>query len=249
MKKIITVSIIGVGARGGETYGRYMNLQKDKYKITNLCDINAERLNKYGKLFNVPEKNRFISATEFFNEKRSELLIISTLDKIHVEIAEKALKRGYHILLEKPISDNIQDLKNLLEESKKHNEKIMVCHVLRYTVMIEKIKKLLEDGVIGKLITVDHTENVGFWHAAHSYVRGNWRRAEETSPMIMAKCCHDFDLLQYFIGDECESVSSYGDTNFFNKENKPEDTADRCVECKLIDACPYSAKKIYLDMW
>ena len=248
-KSIITVSIIGVGARGGEAYGRYFHKLSDRYRITNLCDINQERLEKYGSIFGVPVENRFTDEGEFFGEKRSDLLLVSTLDRLHVRMAKRGLELGYDILLEKPISDDPREITALVECANRVGRTVMVCHVLRYTAMMRKLKEILDSGAIGKLITIDHTENVGFWHEAHSYVRGNWRRSEDTTPMIMAKCCHDLDLIQSFVGARCRTVSSMGSLTYFKEENRPAGATDRCIDCALIESCPYSAKRVYIDMW
>lgn len=247
--KVLTVSIIGVGARGGETYGRYIHSLKDRYSIVSLCDLSRERLDKYGKDFEVAKENRFLSEEDFFRCKRSDILLIGTMDASHVRIAERALSLGYHLLLEKPISGKLDELRRLVEVARASGKIVMVCHVLRYTAMVEKLKNLLDGGAIGKLISMDQTENVAFWHQAHSFVRGNWRKKEETSPMILQKCCHDFDLIQYFVGARCKALSSMGDLSYLNPKNHPEGAADRCVSCKFIETCPYSAKKIYIDMW
>lgn len=249
MEKVITVSIIGVGARGGEAYGRYMYRLKDKYKIVALCDVNKERLNKYGDAYGVEGKNRFSDENVFFEERRSDLILVTTPDKLHVRMAKKALELGYDILLEKPISDDANELDELAKAAKNSSSRILVCHVLRYTAMVRKIKELLDEGKIGKLVSVDQTENVVFWHEAHSYVRGNWRNRSVAAPMIMAKCCHDLDLLQYFVGDRCRSVASMGSLSYFKKENQPEGAAARCVDCRYKDDCQYSAKRIYIDEW
>ena len=248
-KKIITISILGVGARGGEAYGRYIHACKDKFKITSLCEPNEFRLKKYGDTFEVDESDRFLDEEEFFTKKRSDVLLIATLDRLHVRQAVRALDLGYDLVLEKPISDDPEELKMLAEKAKEKQRMVMVCHVLRYTTMIKKLKKLIDDGAIGRLITMDQTENVGFWHQAHSFVRGNWRNREETAPMIMAKCCHDLDLIQYFIGDRCKSVASMGSLSYFKSENKPEGAADRCIDCKYKDTCKFSAHTIYLENW
>ena len=249
MDKIITVSIIGVGQRGGEAYGRYIHKFPDKFRIVSLCDINGERLEKYGEAFSVPPENRFSNEESFFREKRSDLLLVCTLDKMHVRMAKRGLGLGYNILLEKPISDDAGELREIVRCAKDSGKMVMVCHVLRYTVAVNKLKEILDAGEIGRLVSVDQTENVVFWHAAHSYVRGNWRRSEDTTPMIMAKCCHDLDLIQYFIGAKCRSVSSMGSRFYFRPENKPEGAADRCTDCKYVRTCPYSAERIYVDMW
>ena len=247
--KILTMSIIGVGGRGGEAYGRYIHGCTDKFKITHLCDIRKERLEKYGKAFDVAEENRFLCEDEFFEKKRSDVLLIGTMDRQHVAMAEKALALGYDILLEKPISGDVDELRRLVEKAKEAGRVVMVCHVLRYTVTMNKLKEILDEGGIGRLISVDQIENVVFWHEAHSFVRGNWRNSDESSPMILQKCCHDLDLLQYFVGARCHSVASMGSLAYFKRENKPKGAADRCTQCSYIESCKYSAKRIYIDMW
>ena len=246
----VKTAIIGVGARGGEAYGKYINECKDKYDIVALCDKNKSKIDKYSAIFNVSAENCYTDDEAFFMKKRADLIVIATLDRDHVSVALRAIECGYkYILLEKPISDKVEELKALSDAAKKNGVTVMVCHVLRYTVAIRKVKEILDSGVIGKLITIDGLEQVAYWHYAHSYVRGNWRNGEETTPMIMAKCCHDLDLMQYFAGAKARFVNSAGDLTYFVKENKPLGAADRCLLCKYVDDCAYSAKRIYIDSW
>lgn len=241
-----TLSIIGCGSRGCDTYGSIAFCQKDKFDIVSLCDVNAKKLEKYGVIFNVPESMRFTDEDEFFKEKRSDALVIASLDKDHVRQCLKAIKLGYTILLEKPISDNEAELRELLAEQKKYDAKIMVCHVLRYAPAFVEVKKLLDQKVIGNLIMIDSIEQIAYWHFAHSYVRGNWRRKEDTAPLVLAKCCHDLDLLQYYACSKASSVNSLGSLAYFNEENAPKGSSDRCVTCSLNDSCPYSALNFYV---
>lgn len=243
----ISVAILGCGARGAEAYGRLMHSMKDKFEIVALCDVNKDKLVKYGKVFDTNELFEKVDA--FFEKKRADALVIATLDKDHVSQCEKALSLGYDILLEKPITDNIEECEKLLNAHKKYGGKILVCHVLRYAPAFIKIKELLDEHVCGELVMIDSIEQVSFWHQAHSFVRGNWRNREQTSPMILQKCCHDFDLLQFYANAKCESISSIGDLNHFKKCNQPSDAADRCVNCKYADSCCYSARKIYIGNW
>ncbi|MBE7079086.1 MAG: Gfo/Idh/MocA family oxidoreductase [Clostridiales bacterium] len=247
--KKLTVSIIGVGGRGGEAYGRYINTLRDKFQLVSLCEINPVRLKKYGDMFEVKPENRFLSEDEFFKKKRSDVLIVSTQDRQHVAQAKRALLLGYNLLLEKPISDDVEELRSLLKTAQETGGKVMVCHVLRYTAMVRKIEEILKSGALGMLVSIDQTENVVYWHEAHSYVRGNWRKREESTPMIMAKCCHDLDLLQHFAGSKCKSVSSMGSLAYFKKAYQPVGAADRCLDCKFVDSCKYSAKRVYIEMW
>ncbi len=247
--KIFTVAIIGCGSRGAEIYGWHMKDAADKYKIVALCDILPEKLTKYGERLEVPAENRFVSDEEFLAEKRADVLVIATPDDCHVKHCLLGLKAGYDILLEKPVTDKEEECKALLEAQKKYGGKVFVCHVLRYAHGFYKVKQLLSEGAVGRLVNIQAVEPVGYWHQAHSYVRGNWRREDTSTPMILAKCCHDLDLLTWYADSSCKSVSSVGDLTYFKEECAPENTAARCLDCRLVDTCPYSAKRVYVDRW
>ena len=245
--KVYTVAILGCGNRGAEIYGTLFFQQSDRFRISALCDSNSAKLETYGERFGVTAL--FQDEEEFFKQKRADLLVIATMDRDHIRQSLLGLKLGYDVLLEKPITDKREELEALLATQKQYGGKILVCHVLRYAPGYLKIAEYLDSGAIGRLVAIQAIEQVAYWHQAHSFVRGNWRSREETAPMILAKCCHDLDLLQYFAKSRCESVSSVGDLTYFNRENAPKQAAKRCVECPLIDTCPYSAKKIYVDGW
>ena len=131
---------------------------------------------------------------------------------------------------------------------KEANVTFAVCHVLRYTAFTRKLKEVLNTGVIGDIVSIQHLEGLQHWHQAHSFVRGNWRNEAESSFMLLAKCCHDLDWLRYVMGFKCLKAHSFGSLFHFNKANQPAGAADRCVECPAgVEAfCPYSALKIYL---
>lgn len=250
MNKIYKVAILGVGARGGYAYGRLIHKHaQDKLKIVALCDLREDRLQQFSQEFGVEQCNCFTDENVFFQEKRADILVIGTQDKDHVSHAIKAFACGYDIMLEKPITDKREECEKLLAAQKKYNKKALVCHVLRYAPAFLKAKELLDQGVVGRLVAINELEQVAYWHQAHSYVRGNWRNRAQAAPMILAKCCHDLDLLQYYAGSKCKSISSVGDLTYFKKENAPEGSASRCTECKYINECPYSAKHVYIERW
>ncbi len=246
MNKIFTVSILGCGSRGREAYGNNFYLLPDKFKITCLCDINPKQIEIAKSSWGVADENCFLSPEEFLKEKRSDALVIATQDRDHVDMCIRALELGYDVLLEKPITPIKEDLYRLLDAQKKYGGKVVVCHVLRYAPAFVKIKELLDSGVIGKTVCIDWIEQVAYWHIAHSFVRGNWHSEQQTSPMILAKCCHDLDLLQYYAESKCETVFSFGDVVFFNRENQPKGASDRCQNCKYKDECVYSAERLYV---
>ncbi|MBR5295333.1 MAG: Gfo/Idh/MocA family oxidoreductase, partial [Clostridia bacterium] len=176
-------------------------------------------------------------------------LVISTPDRVHVPQAVTAMRLGYDLLLEKPISDSREEINLLLKTQKETGKQVMVCHVLRFGPGYRKCKEILDSGVLGRLYAIDASERVVYWHWAQAYVRCIGALAETGHPTILAKCSHDLDLLQFYADSKCDTMSSFGELGFFKAENAPEGAAERCVDCQYIDTCPFSAKRIYIDLW
>ncbi len=245
---MLTIAILGVGSRGATTYGDYLNTLKDKVKITAICDIDKNKLNYYQKKYHIDAKNCFDCSDDFFNAKKlADVLIIATLDQQHYEHAIKALELGYHLLLEKPISPSIEECVAIEKKAKEKNRYVVVCHVLRYTPFYRKIKDIIESKQLGQIIHIQSCENVGFWHQAHSFVRGNWQNSKQTAPMILAKCCHDMDLLNWLLNLSPLAVSSFGSLTYFTKSNAPKGSAKRCYDCQIRHQCPYDAVQYYVE--
>lgn len=247
--RVLKVAIIGCGSRGADSYGKIM-FNDERFEISALCDIRKDKLDRFEKEFNVPSKCCFSNEVLFFEKRLGDMCVVATQDKDHVRHAIAALKLGYDVLLEKPITPDLDECYKLLDAQKKYGGKVIVCHVLRYAPAYRKLDKLLlEDKVIGDIVNIHAVEQVGYWHQAHSFVRGNWRKEKDTSPMILAKCCHDLDLIQHYAQSKCKSVSSIGSNYFFNRKHQPEGASDRCQTCKYKETCPYSAYDIYLNSW
>lgn len=247
MDKLITVAIIGCGGRGS-TYGRLMHERfEGKFKIVALCDISIDNLTQRGDEYGVAPENRFLDETEFFEMKRADLLVIGTQDRDHFRMAIKGMELGCDVLVEKPLTTLREECEALLACQEKTGAKVFVGHVLRYAPAFLKAEEILNSGELGRLVSIEDTEQIWYGHFAHSFVRGSWRRKDETSPMILAKSCHDLDMIQHLAGAQCVSISSVGDLNWFKEENAPEGAAMRCTECKYMETCPYSAKRLYVD--
>jgi len=245
MKKKITFAICGVGNRGT----RYANAQNkfgDDMQVVAIADLKPDRMESVNKFLHLPADRMFASADEMFAAgKLADILVVSTQDQQHREHALKGMELGYDLLLEKPIAANLEDVVMITETARKLGRTVFICHVLRYTPFYRMVKKLIDEGVVGKVETIDAAEQVGYYHIAHSYVRGNWHKEATSSPMILAKCCHDMDLFLWLTGKSCKSVSSFGSLDYFTAENKPEGAAERCMDCKLD--CPYHAPTFYLS--
>lgn len=244
----LRVALAGLGSRGKDTYAKTAKLFPEKMKITAIADIDPDKVAEVAREYGVPAEHCFSSAEELLaQEKLADVMFITTQDRQHVGHAIPALKKGYDLLLEKPVSPDLQECRDLLKAAQECGRKVVVCHVLRYTPFYTKLKEILDAGRIGETVTVMGIENVGYWHQAHSFVRGNWRNSDTTSPMILQKCCHDMDLLLWLTGKTAESVTSYGSTYLFKEEMAPEGAALRCMDgCAAKAECPFDAEKIYL---
>ena len=244
----LRVALAGLGSRGKDTYAKTAKLFPEKMKITAIADIDPDKVAEVAREYGVPAEHCFSSAEELLaQEKLADVMFITTQDRQHVGHAIPALKKGYDLLLEKPVSPDLQECRDLLKTAQECGRKVVVCHVLRYTPFYTKLKEILDAGRIGETVTVMGIENVGYWHQAHSFVRGNWRNSDTTSPMILQKCCHDMDLLLWLTGKTAESVTSYGSTYLFKEEMAPEGATLRCMDgCAAKAECPFDAEKIYL---
>ncbi len=249
MQRGVTVAIAGLGSRGKEQYAKAAKVFPEKMKIVAIADIDPEKVRQTAEEYQVPKEACFSSAEEMLEkEKLADVMFIATQDRQHVPQAIAAIKKGYHLLMEKPISPDMREWEPLLEAAGKYDRKVVVCHVLRYTPIYRKVKELLDAGEIGEVVSMMAMENVGWFHCAHSFVRGNWANDQVTSPMILQKCCHDFDLYLWLAGKHCESVSSYGSTYLFKPERAPEGAPMRCTDgCPVKDTCPFDAEAIYMD--
>ena len=238
------VAIIGFGTRG--QYYAYL-FKKRNVNVVAVCDSDLQKLQIAKNKYSVAGDRLFADEKEFFGKgKMADLLVVSTQDADHYGHAVQGLEIGYDLLLEKPIASDLKECIEIRDMSIQLNRKIFVCHVLRYAPFFTSLKKELDSGKFGKVVTINMTENVSYWHQAHSYVRGSWRSAENSTPMIIAKCCHDLDIIVWLTNSDCEYVSSFGDLSYYKRENAPEGSADYCYDCRYIADCPYSADKIYI---
>lgn len=245
---MIKLAIIGAGNRGYEAYTPYV-LENDDMKLVAVCDIDQNRLLRIEKEVGIKKDMLFSSTDDFFKKMDEEVfcdaVIIATNDKNHYYTTMRVLDYPVDVLLEKPISISEKEVRDIAKKSENMDRVFMICHVLRYAPFYRKIKELLDQGEIGRIMSINHNENIGYYHFAHSFVRGNWSKAEESSPLILQKSCHDMDILLYYIGAKPKSISAYGHLTYFREENQPEGASDRCLDCKYKDTCVFSSTEFY----
>lgn len=252
MKLPIRIVILGAGDRG-RTYASYAKAYPDKVKIVGVADINPAAREAVAHDHALPPEAVWGDWSEAVAAKPvCDVMTVTMPDALHIEPALACLDLGVHLLLEKPMARTWEECERLAAKVReKPNRLVILGHVLRYTVYYKKLKALLDAQTIGEVVSIQHLEPVAYMHAAHSFCRGNWGNTERSTPMILQKCCHDFDQFVWWLGKKCTGVSSFGSTFHFNAAHRPVGAAERCLECpaSVERACPYSARKIYLERY
>ena len=245
---MITAVLVGAGIRGKDAYGGWALRQKHRIRFVAVAEPQPERRKQFAAAHGIVPERCYSDWKELFAAgKMADICFVTTQDRAHTEPALQALALGYHVLLEKPMAVTVADCRRLVAASEKAGRQLRVAHVLRYTPFFSTIKAAVVKGLIGRIVTINHSENVSYWHFAHSYVRGNWRRAGESSPLILAKSCHDLDLLYWLVGAPAQKVSSFGELSHYRPENAPQGAARRCLDdCPHLDSCQWAVPRIYL---
>jgi predicted dehydrogenase len=242
----VRVITLGAGNRGN-VYGNYAVRHPEEMDIVGVAEPIPLRNDRYTAKHNIPEENRFPTWERVFDRpKFADAVIISTPDNLHYGPCMAALRAGYDVLLEKPIAPTEQECRDILDLAKKTGRVVAVCHVLRYAPYFVKMRDMIQSGAIGDLVSIQHMEPIGNIHMSHSYVRGNWHDRHATTPIILAKSCHDLDILRWMVGKPCKQIVAMGGLHWFRQENAPPGSTARCMDgCAVEATCPYSAMKIY----
>lgn len=245
----VTFSVVGLGGRANAYLNALQEFYPNQFEIVAIAEPIAEKRVYAKEKFAIADELLFENDLEFMKQKRlSDVAIIATQDSFHFKEAVSLLEKGYDLILEKPISTNLEEIIELYKISKNYpNQIVAVCHVLRHSVFFNTIKQIVDSKKFGEVISIQHNENVGYYHFAHSYVRGQWNNSNTSGPVIMTKSCHDMDILLYLLGDKhAKTIASIGSLSMFcEKKFNAKIMADNCANCSIQNSCAYSAVKIY----
>jgi len=249
MTQPIEAVLVGAGNRGHEAYGSYALAHPDEIRFVAVAEPHDVRRTRFAQAHHIPPERRFRTWEHLFAQRQmADAALICTMDDLHVGPTIAALEAGYDVLLEKPMATTVADCVRLVQTAERSGHILMLCHVLRYTSFFSTLHDIIASGRLGDIITVEQRENVSFWHMAHSYVRGHWRSRRLSSPMILAKCCHDFDILFWNLGT-VKRLSSFGSLLHYRAENAPPGAPERCTAgCPYEAECPWFAPRLYLEL-
>ncbi|QTN33316.1 Gfo/Idh/MocA family oxidoreductase [Akkermansiaceae bacterium] len=247
MSKSLSFAVIGCGSRGRT----YMRIARQLgHRIVAISDTSESALAVMKEIAGENDPQEFASGEELLatGKRLADVALVSTQDAQHFGHASAALRLGYDVLLEKPAAQSSEECEELARIAKENNCKLILCFVLRYTPFYRTIKGVIDAGKIGDIVTIQASEGVGPFHNVHSYVRGKWSVTAESTPMIIAKCSHDTDLLAWFAGSRAVSVTSHEDTSHFRPDKAPEGATDRCTDgCPHVGICSWDAHRYLTD--
>lgn len=248
MKKL-KAALLGAGNRG-QVYCDYSLYCPQELEIVAVIDVNPFKMNEAGDKYSVPASARYTNLDTFLADKvECDFIVNATMDEMHYETAMKTLNAGYNLILEKPVTGKKEELLEIAKTAEEKGLKVLVCHVLRYTPFCRVIKEILKSGKLGRVMNMYLNEHVWYGHFINAYVRGKWRSEEACgSGFLLAKCCHDTDLLCWLNNDtQPVKVSSFGSRSFFTEENAPEGATQYCYECPHKDSCMFDAHRLQIE--
>ncbi|HEU4608467.1 MAG TPA: Gfo/Idh/MocA family oxidoreductase, partial [Chitinophagaceae bacterium] len=221
LSRPVTAVLIGAGHRG-TIYASYAIKYPKELKIAGVADSNEIRRQKTARQHQIPADHCFDSWEKLFEgPKIADAVIIATPDQLHTAPCLKALDMGYDVLLEKPIAPTEAECRLILEKAHASGRIVGVCHVLRYTAYFRELKEIIDAGLLGEIVSVQHLEPIEHIHMSHSYVRGNWRNSKSATPIILAKSCHDTDIIRWLVNSPSENVHCFGNLKWFTNANAP----------------------------
>jgi len=249
MSQAVKLALIGAGNRGLGVFGGYALEMLHRARFTAVVEPDAAKRNAFATAHRIEADRCFASAEEFFANPPSQVdgVVIATLEDHRFDLVSRSMDQGWHILVEKPLCTNPEDLIRIYDATKDYPNILIVCHQMRLTPVYRTVKSLIDSGAYGEMVCIQHSENLSWHHMAHSFVRGFFQN-DRLTPMLLAKSCHDLDLLVHLTGQKASRVSSFGSLNYFRKENAPQGAPEYCLDgCPHAESCPYDVQKIYFE--
>src|SRR5687768_9822970 len=245
----IRLAVVGAGPRS-RVYSRYAKQHPDEVRIVAVADPNRAKRDAFADEYGVSAATRFETNLDIASRPQlADAVINCTMDRLHVPIGKPLVEAGFHMLMEKPISPVEREVEEIVDAARRHDRIVMIGHVLRYAPFYTFVKRLLVEGRIGDVIAIHSQENVWYWHMAIAFVTGKYNRRDTSSPMLLAKCCHDLDLIAWYMsGVPVHRVASFGSLKHFRREYAPPGSTDRCLNgCAVEPTCNFSARRLYID--
>ena len=236
MEKTLHIGLIGAGNRAG----KYLSCLPQGVQVDAVVD--PDSLRRKHLLKNCPAAKGYAHMVDIPASEPLDAVIVAAPDRVHVPIGKEAARRGWHILMEKPVAQNLAEYRELMASTA--GITVGVCLEMRLHPFYRRVKELIPR--LGRILSVHHTEKIGADRMSHSFVRGLWASHSSAGPIFLSKCCHDTDFLLWALGGTPVEVRSKGALQRFKASQAPKGSTERCLTCPLKD-CPYNAVKLYRE--
>ncbi len=249
MANQVNLALLGAGNRGQGIFGQYALDMPHRCRFSAVVELDAAKREFFAKNHNIAAERCFSSFDEFFAAGLDDLdgVVIATLEDQRIRPILDSMQKGYHILVEKPLCTNVEELIKLYDATVNYEKILIVCHQMRLAPAYRTIKEYIDHAGLGDIVAIQHSENLSYSHMAHSFVRGFFNNSKLT-PMLLAKSCHDMDIISHWTGMKAEKIASFGSLQYFTRKNCPEGAPEFCLQdCPHYQSCPYSVLKLYFD--
>ncbi len=227
--KTFQIGIIGAGMRTIFLVNEV--LKRKELEIVAVSDVSQHSMDQICSVYD-KKWDKYLNYKDLLNRDDIDGVIIASPDYAHEEQAIATFEAGKHLFLEKPIAITVEGGKRVLEARDKSGKTLLIGFVLRYNKAYQKMKELIESGLIGELKTgwVLHSVGAGsdwYFHDWHGTMKN-------TGGLLLQKGSHDFDVINWVVNSKIKRIAAFGSQDFFGG-NKPNDLV--CQNCEDKNKC------------
>lgn len=233
MKKYV---FVGASGRCEYMYAEPMAKEfGDVCQLVGIFDINSKRIEAVKKLAHIENVPSYTDFDRMIEETKPDFGIVTTMDATHHDYICRLMEKGVDVITEKPMTNSVERLKQILDTQKKTGRNIRVTFNYRFAPYATKAKEIVKSGVLGKILNVDFEYVLSDWHGGDYFRRWHSYKKNITS-LLVHKSTHHFDLINWWIDDTPKEVFAFGDRRFWG-DDRYKDHGERCVNCP--NPCKY----------
>jgi len=239
----LKLAMVGTGGRGTSMWGiDLMRRYPDRIEFVGLCDTNPGRVEAGKNIIgaNCRTYSDLINPMAVFEkmiaETKPDLVIVTTVDATHCDYIVRSMELGVNVLTEKPMATDEKKIQRVLDTEKITGMKTRVGHNARYSPHCAKLWELLRAGEIGEITSANLNWYLDTSHGA-DYFRRWHRLVEKSGSLLVHKASHHFDLLNWLIDSDPESVYALGSLDFYGKNGTFR--AENCRTCPFKSQCSF----------
>ena len=236
MPSVKRFALVGCGVRGINMYARPLSkYYGDVAELAAICDVNPVRLAACNGYIESPVP-AFTDFDAMLKEIQPDTVIVATVDRTHHDFITRSLEAGAEAITEKPMTVDDEKCRAILEAERRTGKRVTVTFNYRYSPQHQQIKRLLMEGAIGRVLSVDFHWPLDYIHGADFFRRWH-RRMENSGGLLVHKATHHFDLINWWLDSEPEEVFALGRRAFYGPTR--EERGDRCLTCKHTSTCEF----------